>query len=104
MGAGLHASNEEPVMKKFMVHRVERRAHWMHDMIDQLHRATLARLRGGQTYSEARPRCLLCGTGDICTRCWLDRASSARRRPEFCPNLRLFEACRPRPATARVKE
>jgi hypothetical protein len=32
----LHASNEETVMKKFMVHRVERRARRMHDMIDQL--------------------------------------------------------------------
>jgi hypothetical protein len=101
----LHASNEETVMKKFMMHRVEGRARRMHDMLDQLgaDRATLARLRGGQAYSEARSRCLFCRTGDICTR-WLDQASSTRLRPEFCPNLKLFEACGPRPETARVKE
>lgn len=79
-----------------MVRRVERLAVRMQQMMDRVgaDAATLARLRSGDAFLEARTACLHCGTSDRCLR-WLD--APLRRpgeRPEFCPNLKLFEACR----------
>jgi Family of unknown function (DUF6455) len=53
----------------------------------------MARLRRGDAYHEARTRCLFCGTSDKCLR-WLDDTRAANRRPDFCPNLLLFEDCK----------
>jgi Family of unknown function (DUF6455) len=53
----------------------------------------LARLRRGDAYAEARTTCLFCGTSEKCLR-WLDDPAQSKRRPEFCPNLALFEACK----------
>jgi hypothetical protein len=77
-----------------MFHRVERRARRMHEMMQRLDvdASALARLRGGDAYVEARARCLSCGTSDRCLR-WLDQPGDGKR-PEFCPNLTLFEGCR----------
>ena len=84
-------------MDRLMVPRVERRARRMHELLDRVgaDRAALARIRGGDAYMEARRRCLLCGTSDKCLR-WLDQPRS-QRRPEFCPNLTLFEASKRAP-------
>ena len=73
--------------------RVERRAGRMHDMMKRIGAdpVLVTRLRDGDAYCEARARCLSCGTSDKCLR-WLDQPTS-NRRPEFCPNLSLFEAC-----------
>lgn len=75
--------------------RVERRARRMHEMADRLEvdRRALARLRNGAAYAEARSRCLFCGTSDTCLR-WLDDTGCMGKRPTFCPNLQLFEACK----------
>ena len=46
----------------------------MHEMMERLDvdSVTLARLRGGDAYAEARTRCLFCKTSDACLR-WLDQ-------------------------------
>lgn len=85
-----------------MVRRVERLAVRMQQMMDRVgaDAATLARLRAGDAFLEARTACLHCGTSDRCLR-WLDAAPRrTAERPHFCPNIGLFEACRrdvPRP-------
>ena len=78
-----------------MYRRVERRALRMHDMMKRLDvdPGKLARLRGGDAYAEACAKCLSCRTSEECLR-WLDDSAQAGRRPELCPNLPLFEACR----------
>jgi hypothetical protein len=84
-----------------MFHRVERRAIRLHEMMTRLHvdPGKLARLRRGDAYAEARARCLSCRTSEQCLR-WLGDPAEAEKRPEFCPNLRLFEACKhDRPAS-----
>jgi hypothetical protein len=84
-----------------MHRRVERRAVRMHEMMRRLDvdPARLARLRRGDTYAEARARCLSCAAGEACLR-WLGVPSISGGRPEFCPNLALFESCkRERPKT-----
>ncbi len=77
-----------------MFHRVERRALRMHEMMRRLDvdPVKLARLRGGDAYAQARARCLSCKASDRCL-FWLDDPAQAGRRPAFCPNLALFEAC-----------
>ena len=78
-----------------MYRRVERRASRMLDMMERLDVdvAALARLRGGDAYAEARARCLMCGTSDLCLR-WLDGELPAQSRPTFCPSLSLFDGCK----------
>lgn len=78
-----------------MFHRVERRAVRMHEMMTCLRvdPAKLARLRRGDAYAEARARCLSCRMSEKCL-CWLADPAEAEARPEFCPNLTLFEACK----------
>lgn len=82
-----------------MFHHVERQAGRMHEMMERLDvdPVTLARLRGGDAYAEARTRCLFCTTSDACLR-WLDRPVKVGARPDFCPGLPLFEACKRKPA------
>ena len=53
----------------------------------------LVRLRNGDAYAGARSLCLSCGTSGKCLR-WLDGYGRQARRPDFCPNLRVFEACK----------
>jgi hypothetical protein len=68
----------------------------MHEMTRRLNvdAGKLARLRRGDACAEARATCLSCGTIDRCLR-WLDDpARGGDRRPELCPNLTLFEACK----------
>lgn len=77
-----------------MSRRVERRAVRMHEMMQRLDgdAAKLARLRRGDAYAEARARCLSCRASEVCLH-WLDAPESGGR-PEFCPNLALFEDCK----------
>jgi len=79
-------------MRWCMTRRVERQATRMHEVMDRLNvdGAALARLRQGQSYAEARARCVTCGTSDRCLR-WLDNRPPSTEPPQFCPNLRLFE-------------
>ena len=76
-----------------MYRRVERQARRMHEMLDRLDvdAAALVRLKNGDAYADARSRCLFCGTSDLCLR-WLDGESRSDRSPDFCPNLRVFQA------------
>jgi hypothetical protein len=53
----------------------------------------LARLRRGDALTEARTMCFFSGTSEKCLR-WLDDPAQGDGRPEFCPNLALFEACK----------
>lgn len=78
-----------------MFHRVEHRALRMHGMMRRLDvdPLKLARLRRGDAYAEARARCLGCAASERCL-LWLDNPAQADGRPEFCPNLALFESCR----------
>ena len=82
-------------MRWWMTRRVERQATRMHDVMERLNvdAAALARERQGQAYADARARCITCGTSDRCLR-WLDNQCAASERPEFCPNLSLFEKYR----------
>jgi hypothetical protein len=75
--------------------RVERRATRMHEMMKRLDvdPRVLGGRRHGDAYAKARSHCFFCGTSDKCLR-WLDGSAPARRKPTFCPNLSLFEACR----------
>jgi hypothetical protein len=87
-----------------MLRHVERQERRMQEMMRRLgvDPVALARLRCGDAYAEARRRCLLCGcgvAGEECLR-WLRQGPRSARRPEFCPNLSLFEACS-RPFRAR---
>jgi hypothetical protein len=77
-----------------MFRRVERQAQRMHKMMRRLNvdSGMHARLRRGDAYTEARSTCLFCGTSEKCLR-WLGDPAQ-RGRPEFCPNLKLFEACK----------
>jgi hypothetical protein len=87
-----------------MLRHVERQERRMQEMMRRLgvDPVALARLRRGDAYAEACRRCLLCGCGDTRDAClrWLRQGPQSGRRPEFCPNLSLFEACR-RPFRAR---
>ena len=85
-------------MRSPMARRVERQARRMHDMMRRLDvdPAALVRLRQGEAYAQARSRCLSCGTSDKCLR-WLDESPQAGKRPDFCPNLSLFDACKRQP-------
>jgi hypothetical protein len=76
---------------------VERQASRMHDMMDKLDvdRAALAEFDQGQIYADARKRCLCCSATLECLY-WLDAPDKARKSPEFCPNLRIFEPLRRR--------
>ena len=76
-----------------MVRRVERQAMRMHEMMDRLDVDALAliRLSNGDVYAKARSTCLFCGTSDMCLR-WLDGQGRSDRSPDFCPNLRIFQA------------
>jgi hypothetical protein len=67
----------------------------MHEMMERLNvdPRTLANLRRGDTYAEARTTCLFCGVSEKCLR-WLDDPAQSDKRPTFCPNLTLFEACK----------
>jgi hypothetical protein len=78
-----------------MHRRVERRAVRMHEMMRRLDvdPAKLARLHCGDAYAEAHARCLSCSASDKCLH-WLDDPAEAEKRPEFCPNLALFEGCK----------
>lgn len=78
-----------------MFRRVERQARRMHEMMERINvdPRVLTRLRGGDAYAQARATCLFCGSCDKCLR-WLDDPAKSGTRPEFCPNLSLFEACR----------
>jgi uncharacterized protein DUF6455 len=78
-----------------MYRRVERRAVRIHEMMRRLDvdPAKLARLRRGDAYAEARATCLSCRASEACLR-WLGAPSTGAKRPEFCPNLALFERCR----------
>lgn len=81
-------------MERTRFFRVERRARRMHDVMVRLDvdPVALVRMRGGDAYAEARGRCMFCGTSDKCLR-WLDQADRSATRPDFCPNLSMFEAC-----------
>ena len=81
-----------------MYQQVERQAVRMHEMMRRLDvdALKLVRLRNGEVYARARRNCLSCSTCDLCLR-WLDGVTRQDRQPEFCPNLRAFQACR-RPA------
>lgn len=78
-----------------MFQRVEHRARRMNDMIERLDLDTirLVRLRGGDAYSEARAKCLLCLSAEEC-RNWLKSEPQSAETPSFCPNLAVFESCR----------
>jgi hypothetical protein len=81
-----------------MARRVERQARRMHDMVRRLDvdAVALVRLRQGDAYAQARSRCLSCGTSDKCLR-WLDEPPQTGKKPDFCPNLSLFRACKRQP-------
>ena len=82
-------------MDWLMHRRVERQAIRMHEMLDRLDvdPVALVRLRNGDAYADARSLCLFCGTSSKCLR-WLDGHSRPDKIPDFCPNLRVFEACK----------
>ena len=85
----------EALMDWPMFRRVERQARRMHDMMRRLNAnpGTVARLRQGEAYAEARRKCLQCSDVGECLR-WLDANPPRTDAPTFCPNLELFESCK----------
>ncbi len=81
-------------MERGKIRSVERQAQRMHDMMDclEVDAGKLVRLGDGEVYAEARSRCLDCADTEKCLR-WLEAFDGAAERPDFCPNLGLFEAC-----------
>jgi len=78
-----------------MHRRVERQAVRMHEVMERLgvDPVALARSQQGDAYAEARARCLFCKSADVCLR-WLEsHEQPPQQKPDFCPNLPLFEAC-----------
>jgi hypothetical protein len=82
-------------MDWLMRRRVERQAIRMHEMLDRLDvdPVALVRLQNGDAYAGARSLCLFCGASDKCLR-WLDGYGRQDSSPDFCPNLRVFQACK----------
>jgi hypothetical protein len=82
-------------MHWWMTRQVERQATRMHEVMERLNvdAAGLARANRGDTYAQARTRCLHCGASDKCLR-WLDSEQAPKRAPDFCPNLSIFERFR----------
>jgi hypothetical protein len=76
-----------------MTRRVERQASGLHEVMDRLDvdGAALVRADQGEVYAQARNGCLSCGTSDKCLQ-WIDGPPQPGSRPDFCPNLSLFEA------------
>ena len=66
----------------------------MKEMIDRLDVDTLkvACLGEGESYVQARLKCLDCSNADQCFQ-WLETSPPDAERPAFCPNLSLFESC-----------
>ncbi len=81
-------------MNRAMRKTVERRATRMHQMMDRLQvdARVLVCLRDGDAYTEARWRCLRCEESCMCLY-WLDKGIPDVR-PDFCPNLEFFNACK----------
>ncbi len=57
--------------------------------------AALIRSRHGETYAEARSKCLSCAASGDCLR-WLDGCTLEAGSPDFCPNLQTFYPCKRR--------
>lgn len=57
--------------------------------------AALIRLRRGESYAEARSRCLSCLAACDCLR-WLEGYAFEGGSPDFCPNLQTFYPCKRR--------
>jgi Family of unknown function (DUF6455) len=75
-----------------MFRNVERQATRMHDMMDKLDvkGIDVARVRSGEAYAEARTKCLDCHNTQECA-AWLQSDRPDRGKPDFCPNLPLFD-------------
>lgn len=84
-----------------MHRRVESQEIRLHEMADRLDVSllTLARMRQGDAYAEAREQCLFCCEADRCRR-WFEDPAQAHTRPDFCPNLPILEACKKISATS----
>ncbi|MFY9640854.1 MAG: DUF6455 family protein [Rhodomicrobium sp.] len=82
-------------MRQQFYRSVERQAVRMHQMMCRLDvdPAALIRSAGGETYAEARSRCLSCTTIGDCLR-WLDGYGFEAGSPDFCPNLQFFQPCK----------
>ncbi len=76
-----------------MSRRVEEQAVQLHEVMSRLgiDPVQMARRDQGAAYADARRTCLFCPVSHHC-RAWLD-GEPDHRRPEFCPNLPIFEAC-----------
>jgi hypothetical protein len=74
---------------------IGRQAERMKEMIDRLDvdPLKLACLREGESYVQARLKCLDCSNADQCFQ-WLETSAPDVERPTFCPNLSLFELCK----------
>ncbi len=96
------------MMRLAMTRTAERRATRMHQMMERLHVdvRSLIRLGNGDAYTEARWRCLRCEDSCVCL-LWLDKGGPDAK-PDFCPNLEFFSACkflviRPLPARRMLR-
>jgi hypothetical protein len=71
---------------------VERQAVRLHDMMERLgvDGAQFARLNAGQSYADARKGCLECRQAARCLT-WLEQPDPQPARPQFCPNLEIFD-------------
>lgn len=71
---------------------VVNRAKRLNAMIERLNvdPLKLVRKREGEAYFEARDTCLRCHHGHTCL-AWIEMAP-VDQRPDFCPNLSLFES------------
>jgi hypothetical protein len=85
----------EPVPTVSMVRPVYRRQALMNSMMEATLVNVLEAVRAdnGHAFFTARSNCRLCSHEQRC-REWLATARPGRTSPDFCPNARLFDACR----------
>jgi hypothetical protein len=74
---------------------VERQAVRLHEMMERVgcDPGKLVRLQSGDAYALARQKCLRCSSSRECL-LWLEAKTASKERPDFCPNLAVFEQCR----------
>lgn len=78
-----------------MFERVWKQEEVMHEMMVKLgvDPVAVARLNGGDLYSQLQTTCVDCVHADIC-RAWLRTSGAAPIPSEFCGNYETFVACR----------
>lgn len=83
-------------MESLVPQDIERRASRMREMADRLgvDKAKMCKLSQGRAVTAARSNCADCRSVPRCLM-WLESPASEGSMPDFCPNVPLFDLCKP---------